>query len=152
MNRQDLVSGLAWLCVGLFVTIVSVFSLKVGTLSNPAPGLFPFVAGAVLSLLSLAILIKAAFVKEIRSVGGLWRRSNWLGVLYAVGSLFVYSILLEWVGFVIMTALLLIFLFRAIKPQEWKMTVGLAVSSSIGFYLLFDRVLQVLLPKGIFGF
>jgi hypothetical protein len=51
-----------------------------------------------------------------------------------------------------MTALLLLFLFRAIEPQKWKMAIGLAISSSVGFYLLFDRVLQVSLPKGIFGF
>jgi putative tricarboxylic transport membrane protein len=152
MNKRDSVSGLACLCVGLFITIGSVSSLEVGTLSSPAPGLFPFVAGAVLSLLSLAILIKAAFVKEKRSLGELWAGSNWLGVFYAIGSLLIYSILLEWVGFVIMTALLLIFLFRAIEPQRWKMAIGLAISSSVGFYLLFDRVLQVLLPKGIFGF
>jgi putative tricarboxylic transport membrane protein len=152
MNKRDSVSGLVWLCVGLFVTIGSVSSLEVGSLSSPAPGLFPFVAGAVLSLLSLAILIKAAFVKEKRSLGELWGGSNWLGVFYAVGSLLIYSILLEWVGFVIMTASLLLFLFRAIEPQKWKMAIGLAISSSVGFYLLFDRVLQVLLPKGIFGF
>ncbi len=152
MNKRDLVSGVAWLCVGLFVTIMSVFSLKVGTLNNPAPGLFPFVAGAVLSLLSLAILIKAAFAKEKRNLRELWAGSNFLGVFYAIGSLLIYSVLLEWVGFVIMTALLLIFLFRVIEPQRWTMAIGLGISSSVGFYLLFDRLLQVLLPKGIFGF
>jgi putative tricarboxylic transport membrane protein len=152
MNKRDLVSGSVWLGVGIFVTIGSVSFLEVGTLTSPAPGLFPFVAGAALSLLSLAILIKAAFEKEKRSLGELWRRSNWLGVFYAIGSLFIYSMLLEWVGFVICTALLLIFLFRTIEPQKWKMAIGVAISSSVGFYLLFDRVLQVLLPKGLFGF
>jgi putative tricarboxylic transport membrane protein len=152
MNKRDLVSGLAWLFVGLFIIIGSLSSLEIGTLTSPAPGLFPFIAGVVLSLLSLAILIKAVFVKEERSLGELWGRSNWLGVFYAIGSLLIYSILLEWVGFVIMTTLLLIFLSRAIEPQKWKMAIGLAISSSVGFYLLFDRVLQVLLPKGIFGF
>jgi putative tricarboxylic transport membrane protein len=152
MNRRDFASGLAWLCAGLFVIIGSVSSLEVGTLTSPAPGLFPFVAGIVLSVLSMAILLKALFVKQKTGLRELWGRSNCLGVLYAAGALFIYAILLEWVGFVITTVLLLIFLFRAIEPQKWRMAIGLGISSSIGFYLLFDRVLQVLLPRGIFGF
>jgi len=152
MNKRDLVSSLAWLSVGLFIIIGSLSLLEIGSLNRPGPGLFPLAAGFVLSLLSLAIAVKVLFMKDKRSLGELWAESNWHGVFYAVGSLLIYSILLEWAGFVIMTALLLIFLFRAIEPQKWKMAIGLAISSSVGFYLLFDRVLQVLLPRGILGF
>jgi putative tricarboxylic transport membrane protein len=72
--------------------------------------------------------------------------------VYTIAILFVYALLLESVGFLLMTLLLFIFLFRRIEPQKWKFVTGVSVLASVGAYLIFDRILQVQLPRGFFGF
>ncbi len=154
MNRLDQVSSLVWLFVGILIILGSHLSLKVGTVNDPGPGLFPFLAGILMAAFSLTIFLKTTFQKrsEEKDVRILWAIPHWKKVLYTVAVLFVYAILLERVGFLFMTLLLLIFLLRKIEPQKWKLVMGLSVLASVGAYLIFDRILQVQLPRGLFGF
>lgn len=112
MNRKDLVSSLVWLLIGLSIIIGSVSSLGVGTANEPGPGLLPLIAGILVSFLSLIILLKAAFAKtsEKWSLSKLWEGLNWPKIFYTIGALLVYAIMLEIVGFLLMTLLLFIFL------------------------------------------
>jgi len=154
MDKQDQITSLVWLLIGLSITIGSISSLRIGTTREPGPGLFPLLAGFLVSFFSLAILIKATFSKtsEKRNLRKLWDGLNWRGVVYTIGALLTYSSLLEVVGFLLTTLLLLIYLFRAIKPQKWRLAIGLSFLLSIVSYLVFDRFLQVQLPRGFWGF
>lgn len=154
MNRQDQVSSFVWLISGLLIVIGSVSLLDVGTFYNPGPGLFPLMMGILLSFLSSIILIKATSKKEAEkgSIGVLWAGLNWRKMLYTIGALFIYSLIVNLIGFLLTTFFLLIFLFRAIEPQKWKIAIGSSILISIGFYLVFDRLLQVQLPRGFWGF
>jgi len=154
MNRKDLVSSLIWLVIGLSIIIGSVSSLEIGTANEPGPALFPLLAGIFVSFLSSLILLKAAFAKtsEKWSLRKLWEGLNWPKIFYTIGALLIYAIMLEIVGFLLMTLLLFIFLFRKIEPQKWKLTIGLSILASVGAYLLFDRLLQAQLPRGFLGF
>jgi len=154
MNRQDQLSGLVWLLVGLLVIIGSLSFLRTGTTHEPGPGLFPLIAGISLSLFSLIILIKGTLVRisEKRSLGELWAGSNWKGICYVVAALLIYAAMLERVGFLLLTTFLLIYLFRAIEPQKWKLAIGLSIIASILSYLVFDRLLEGQLPRGFLGF
>jgi hypothetical protein len=98
--------------------------------------------------------LKATFQKKSgeKNVRDLWANLHWKKVLYTIAILFVYALLLESVGFLLITLLLFIFLFRKIEPQKWKLVIGLSVLASFGAYLIFDRILQVQLPRGLFGF
>jgi putative tricarboxylic transport membrane protein len=154
MNRQDQIGGWVWFCWGLFIVFGSLISLKIGTANDPGPGLFPFLAGILLTVFSLAVFLKATFQKKSgeKNVRDLWANLHWKKVLYTIAILFVYALLLESVGFLLITLLLFIFLFRKIEPQKWKLVIGLSVLASFGAYLIFDRILQVQLPRGLFGF
>lgn len=154
MNRQDQLSSLVWLFVGLFIIVGSLYSLKVWTASEPGPGLFPLIAGILLSFMSLIILIKGTFTKtlEKKSLRVLWSGLKWKKVFYMTGALLIYSLILDFIGFILSTLLLLIFLFIGIQPQKWKVAIGLSLFTSVGSYLLFYRILQVQLPRGLLGF
>jgi putative tricarboxylic transport membrane protein len=154
MNRKDLVSSLGWLLIGLSIITGSVCSLEIGSANEPGPGLFPLLAGILVSFLSLIILLKAAFTKtsEKRSLRKLWEGLNWPKIFYTIGALLIYAIALEAVGFLLMTLLLLIFLFRKIEPQKWKLTIGLSIIASVSSYLIFNKLLQAQLPMGFLGF
>ena len=153
MDKRDLVSSLVWFSVGLFIVFGSL-SLEIGTLNNPRSGLFPLIAGSLLSLFSLVILTQATLAKtsEKKSLSKLFAGSDWRKVLYTIGALLIYSITLDTIGFLVVTLLLLIFLFRGIEPQKWKIAIGLSLLASVVSYLLFDRALQLQLPRGFLGF
>jgi len=154
MNRQDQVGSFVWLLMGLFIIIASLSLLKVGTVLEPGPGLFPLITGGLLSLLSLITLSKA-FLKqsaENRCLRELWAGLNWSRSFLTLGALSVYVIVLNIIGFILTTLLLLFFLFRVMEPQRWKLVIGLSVLGSFGSYFLFERLLQIPFPKGIFGF
>jgi len=138
----------------LLIIIGSLSLLEVGTFYNPGPGLFPLMMGILLSFLSLIILMSAILNKaaEKRKLAELWEGSNWQKMLYTAGSLFVYPLVLDILGFLLTTFLLLVFLFRAIEPQKWRIAIGSSILISIAFYLVFDRTLQVQLPRGFCGF
>jgi putative tricarboxylic transport membrane protein len=154
MNRLDQVSSLVWLFAGILIILGSLLSLRVGTANDPGPGLFPVLAGILLTAFSLTVFLKATFQErsQEKNVRALWAIPHRRKVVYTIAVLFVYAILLERVGFLFMTLLLFIFLFRKIEPQKWKLVIGLSILASVGAYLIFDRILQVQLPRGLFGF
>jgi putative tricarboxylic transport membrane protein len=154
MNRQDQIGSLVWFFGGLFIVLGSLTSLKIGTANDPGPGLFPFLAGIVVTGFSLAIFLKATFQKNSgkKNVRDLWATLQWRKVVYTIAILVIYSLLLESAGFLLTTLLLFIFLFRKIEPQRWRFVIAVSVFTSTGAYLIFDRVLQVQLPKGLLGF
>jgi len=154
MDRPNQISSLVWLLMGLFIVVESLFSLKIGTVYDPGPGLFPLIMGILLSFFSLVILLKATFAKgvEKKKLSKLWAGLNWPKMFCTIGGLSFYPIILNTAGFLLTTLLLLIFLLRIIKRQNWKLTIGLSIFTSVGFYLFFDRLLQVQLPRGILGF
>ena len=154
MDKKDLVSSSAWLFIGLCIIVGTVSTLEVGTANEPGPGLLPLIAGILVACLSLVIFLKAVVVKtsEKWSLSKSWEGSNWLKLFYTIAALLIYAALLETVGFLFMTLLLLVFIFRWVEPQKWGLTIGLSILASGGAYLVFDRLLQAQLPKGFLGF
>ena len=154
MNRQDQLSSLVLFLIGLFIITASFSMLKIGSLLNPGPGLFPGLTGFLLIVFSLAILLRATFghTSEEKGVRSLWAGLNWPKVLYTTGVLLIYAIALNMIGFLIMTLLLLIFLLRIVEPKKWKLTITVSILASVISYLIFDRILQVQLPRGFIGF
>ncbi len=154
MNRQDQIGSLVWLFVGVLIILGSLTSLKIGTVIDPGPGLFPFLAGIWVTVFSVSIFLKATFQKRSKkkNMRDLWTNLHWKKVVYTLAVLFAYALLLKSIGFLLMTLLLFIFLFRKIEPQKWSLVIGLSVLASVGAYLIFDRIMQVQLPRGLLGF
>ena len=62
-----------------------------------------------------------------------------------------YGFIVEWLGYPVSTLLLMLFLFKAIEPQKWSTALVGAFLSSGVTYVLFKILLEVQLPRGIFG-
>jgi phosphatidylglycerophosphate synthase len=63
-------------------------------------------------------------------------------------SLFLYALLMEWLGFLIVTLLLFIFLLGAIEKKRWPIVVLVSLIVTALSYLIFEVGLQSQLPKG----
>jgi putative tricarboxylic transport membrane protein len=143
---RDLVSALFWLAVAIFAAVQGV-ALKLGSLSRPGPGFFPFWGGVVLGLLSLVLLVNSLKKHAFWSLSGL--RSSKL--LVVVGALLGYLLLLEVLGFVVVTFLLLVLLFR-LEQRGWVFSAASALVGAFSSYVLFRLWLKTQLPAGPLGF
>ncbi len=152
MRRYDLGSALFLLLFGLAAALEA-RRLALGTPGRPGPGFFPFYLGAALGLVALALLLRAAWrggseaAASAEADEGLQR---WK-VPVTLAALFVYAFVLEPLGFVVGTALLIFFLFRVIEGYSWAMAVGGSILTAGFSYALFKVWLGVQLPAGLWA-
>ena len=150
MRRHDLISSTIWLCTGLFITFYAP-QFELGTPSMPGSGFMPFLAGLLVSVFSALTFIQAYFKKE-GETEKLWKHIQFRKLLFVVLGLLIYTFILDIVGFLICTFLLILFLIHFVGSENWLRSIVGAVLTSILSYLLFDTWLQANLPKGILGF
>jgi putative tricarboxylic transport membrane protein len=119
--------------------------LPFGTVHNPGQGFFPWWTGAVIVLLALILLFQA-----VRSRSSAAREHS--GRIVKVAALLVvlgaYTFLLEPLGYMLSTFLLVLFMLRATDPQRWAVALGMAAITAVGSYVVFAMWLSVPLPRG----
>ena len=143
---HDRVSGLFWLAVAIFVAVQSV-ALKLGTLNRPGPGFFPFWGAVILGVLSFVLLVGSRPRRAPESASGV---RSWT-LLVVAGALLGYVALLEVLGFVVVTFLFLLLLFRLVH-KGWTVSGLSALAGAGACYALFQLWLRTQLPRGPFGF
>jgi putative tricarboxylic transport membrane protein len=152
MKKADQWSGLALsiLAAGM---IWAALGLPYGSLHNPGPGFVPFWLGVVLGGMSIALFVQTARGKESeRTLRNILEEDVRLGkVLLVLAALIVYAFLLDYLGFLIVTFLMMVVLLRFIEPQPWKIVIGWALAGSVGCYLIFEVWMKLRLPKGFLG-
>ncbi len=151
MNRRDLLAGLFWLGISVFVVIQSVKS-DLGSLHTPGPGFLPFWSAVILGTLSIILIVTTSLRKKGKGkLVDLWRGLDWNRVIWVLLSLFLYAILLPVTGYLITTFVLIAFLLCiGVRSKLW-IDVGSALAITIISYIIFCTLLDVKLPKGIFG-
>ena len=149
MRRADVGSALFLLLFGL-AGAGEARRLALGTPGRPGPGFFPFSLGIALALIGVALLVRAVWGGRIESAYRLraGERPHRWKVVATLAAMFLYAFVLEVLGFVLATALLVLFLFRAIEPQPWAVALGGSLLTALGAYVLFKRWLGVQLPAG----
>jgi len=119
--------------------------LGLGTATEPGPGFLPFCAGAILAVLSLAFVYTGWGFRKSQQPHS--RR-----VIVALVSVFVYSLVLNYLGFIIATFLLVAILFHLGEPRRWWVTLTMSALVTFVGYFFFGTMLQVFFPKGFLGF
>ena len=142
----EIAVGLCFLTVGIAFMIGAV-KLTVGVPTEPKPGFFPFIDGAILLGLSVLFLVQAwrGQAGKTQAFGGI------KGPVIVTLTLILYVATLEQVGYVITTTVLSAVVLYVLdtKPRVIVlMSLGLALVS----YLLFSRLLGVTLPPGLLTF
>ena len=136
-----------WIALGLFVMLLS-YRLGLGGLHNPGPGLMPFLLGFLLCATSFYILLASRQHKEDRDGARDQSGQLRLGKLTIVlTSLFAYPLLLERLGYLVTTLLVLTILFRTMSNRWFSVIVASFLTVVIS-YLIFTY-LGIRFPKGI---
>jgi putative tricarboxylic transport membrane protein len=150
MRKNDLISSLFFSVCGLLITVGSL-RMPIGRLGEPGPGFLPLIVGILLVLMSLTLFINSLRLKMAdQKVLGMDRKEQFK-VFTTTLSLIVYAVALRPLGFVLVTFILLVFLFRVIGELNWKVSITGPILTTLFFYLLFDVWLEVQFPLGPFG-
>jgi putative tricarboxylic transport membrane protein len=135
--------------------IVSVesYRLGLGTVHRPGPGFLFFWAGISLAIMSLIIMIRAWITQKEAGAGGLiFGRQNIWKICLVLISVFLYVLLLDRLGFIVVTLLLFLFLLGIVERKGWVLTINASLAVTAAAYLIFETALQSQLPKGLLEF
>lgn len=152
MNRWDQLSGLFWLVISIIVCVESVWA-HIGTFKNPGPGFLPLITGVVLGLFAIILLTTNTPRKGVDGkITNPFKGVNWGRVILLLIPLFAYTMFLPWLGYLITTFGLMLFLFIVIERSKLWIEIMIALFTVLGTYLVFYKWLGIQLPRGIFGF
>jgi putative tricarboxylic transport membrane protein len=149
MKKTYFFANLFWLVLAVLAGIES-WRLSVGDFHNPGAGFLPFYAAVLFGALAVVSLLQ-----DLRTMTGkaaeIWGGVNWVRWIAMVVSLFLYVAVLEWLGFIVATFLLMLVLFRLLEPYRWTTVLFLSLATMGCAYLFFVVLLESRLPRGIWG-
>lgn len=151
MKKTYCVANLVWLALAAFAAVGS-WRLEVGTLHSPGAGFLPFYASLLFGILALVSLFQ-----DLKALSGsaseLWDGVRWVKWITMVASLFIYVAILDWVGFMLATFLLMLVLFRLLEPYRLTTVVLSSLLTMGSAYVFFVVLLDSRLPRGsLWGF
>lgn len=152
MRRTYQITGALLLLFSIFVGYKAM-QLRYYTSMGPGPGFFSFWLAIILGVLAIIMLLGATFGRtEPMPKDFFCGRIGYLRI-GAINLALVFTILvLEWLGYPITMFAVCAFLISILGRRGITLTLVLSLVSSLGVYYLFDRLLRVPLPKGLFGF
>jgi putative tricarboxylic transport membrane protein len=152
VRRRQLIAAAVLLAFGLFA-VAQARGLRFGTVAAPGPGFFPLCLAMALCLAAVGLIVqtwRAALAGAPAPAPTAGPRR--FAVAGTLGSLLVYALVLEWLGFLLATFALLVFFFRALQRQSWLVVVAGSLATSLLSYLVFKTWLGINLPGGLLRF
>ncbi|OGP89698.1 MAG: hypothetical protein A2156_00625 [Deltaproteobacteria bacterium RBG_16_48_10] len=146
-------SAIFCLILGLFVLMTGVrLGLKVDL--RIGPGFFPFVAGILLAFLSIVLFVQSLTeTKTGQQKRSFWSKEHgWVFVFLTLVGIGTYILVLNYLGFLLSTFLLLFFLFTVIGGLKWWKAALSGTIAAAAVYLVFEIWLRANLPRGFFSF
>lgn len=151
MRKGQIGSSIFLLIIGIFF-FVEAQELPIGRVTRPGPGFLPFWLGIAMMVVSLALVIRSISNKnDFLLRESLWKGLKWHKVILTIVVLLLYALFLESIGFCIATFVLLFFLFRVIGELSWWWGAIGSILTSFLTYTLFRQLLEVQLPRGLWG-
>jgi putative tricarboxylic transport membrane protein len=148
MRTRELPPILFFLLLGLYVSWAS-RGLGLGSLYQPGPGLMPFYLGLGLVLLSVAMLLRLFLQrpKEEEKVGKRPQAIDYPRIALVVTALVVYSLVIENLGYIPATLVLLVILFLCAGSKRTSAVIA-SIATLLITYFGFTY-LGVRFPPGI---
>jgi putative tricarboxylic transport membrane protein len=149
MKAKELSVIIFWMLMGIYVSWAS-FRLGVGTLYYPGAGLMPFYLGLCLILLSLVMLFRLLLKSAAESEKTRPRSILYWKTATVVGALVVYSMVIDRIGYVVTTLMLLALLFWTAGTQKIFAVIASFITVAITFYGF--TYLGLRFPPGLLAF
>ena len=150
MKRLDLIAAAALAGLAGYILFES-RKLAFGSLRVPQTGFFPRVLGILLVLLALGELLRALRLTVPAPSSEKIAGEGWIRIGATLMTMLGFALVLERLGFLLATFLLMVLLLRAIEAPRWSNVFLVALVASLLSYGLFAWLLGVPLPAGVLG-
>jgi putative tricarboxylic transport membrane protein len=150
MRRSNIAVSFCLLGLAAII-LLQARGLTFGNIRTPQTGFFPSVLACLLLIFSLLLLGQS--LRQSATEPSLWRvgAEGWK----RIGSTFVilagFALVLESLGYLLSTFILMVLLLRAIDPLKWNVVIAVALSTAAVSYLIFAWLLNIPLPNGFLG-
>ncbi len=125
--------------------------LSFGTLRLPHTGFFP--KSLIILLIVLAVVCLIHTLRHAtETVAEKISTQGWIRIGATLTILVGFALVLESLGFLASTFLLMIMLLRAVDAPSWPTVIVIAVLTAVLSYGTFTWLLGVPLPHGVLGF
>ena len=149
MKKYYFILNIFWIGLSLFVMLFS-YKYGLGEVRNPGPGFLPFLLGFLLLLFSTYSFLGSLIRRGIKDEENEAKRGqiHYRRILSVLVSMVGYVILLEPLGYLVDTFLLLIILFVSAGSRKWGLVLIASALTVMATYFLF-LYLGLRFPMGI---
>ena len=148
---KDSASAVFLLGVGIFYLFYSL-EYEAGALDDPGPGLFPRIIGLIIICTNVFLLVlslrRQAGESKSKPLMPLLKGKHLLSGGMIVGAVILYLLVLDEVGFLLASPLLVFFLAWVMGGARWMANLILGVVASAFLYWLFWVIMRVPIPRG----
>ena len=147
-NKANACAGALLMLFGLYVAYESL-QLPLWTEVGPGAGSPPLVFGLILAALSAALLARS--LRTQTAEAGSVDFSRWLSTAKVLAGYAATILLAGTLGMLLTIGLFMAYYTLVVERKSWKLAVLAAVGTALGFYLVFERWLELPLVIGVFG-
>lgn len=155
-NKKEILSGVIFFLIAVALYVGS-YAIVVTTNDAMGPQFFPRTVAVIMGLLAV-VQVAGGLKKEKKEQGDEGTGGFNARAAATIAILFAYALLVQTVGFIIMTALYLMAQILLLLPEKRLksrkgivITAVVSVVTPIFIYELFYRAFSIFLPTGLLG-
>jgi hypothetical protein len=147
-RRANIVSALIWLGIGAFLALQAQ-TLPYMSRFGPGPGFLLVWLSVGFGILGLLLLLKAVFRPAAGGDLTLPDGRSAIQMFLIMAGFFAFVFFTDSLGFLPGVGLLTFFLLWVVERKGWLFSLVVALLVGLAFWAVFDKALQMWLPKGI---
>ncbi|MBA4422223.1 MAG: hypothetical protein C0390_03855 [Syntrophus sp. (in: bacteria)] len=147
----------------LFSVVFLVYTTRypIDNWESPGPAVFPLLLGAILLIMATSQFVRALWIchEQPRPAGEkvpwvlaiqrfLKNNQGETKVFYLTVILFLYILLMSWIGFFVCTFLLAIVSSRLMEAKGWVRPIVLSLAICLFCFFLFEAWIKLSFPRG----
>jgi putative tricarboxylic transport membrane protein len=147
MKSWQRIAGVVFLLVSLVVIQQSVWVLRLWDEGQPGSGLMPFVLGAILAILSLALIVTSRGPDAQRVK--FFANRSWVLPVLAIVITLVFIEVFDDIGAITSVVVLVTGWLWLVSKKRIHVAVLTGALTGLAVYLLFDQFLKTPFPRGL---
>ena len=153
MKKDEIIVGVVIFFFGAITALLSL-RMPIGTFRAAGTGMFPFILGILLMILSGAFILKIFFQGkegQVEKEASIESSESPIQLILFLGTMALATLFFNRLGYPLTSFLLLVALLRILGVKRWGLNILVSVVTAVGSYFLFVKWLNIPMPKGWIG-
>jgi len=147
------VEGIFWVGIGVLICLLG-WREDLGSLREPGAGFVALFSGLLIAVIGVILTLSEIFSKADRStafdLSSAFKDISWSRLIYTMVLLFIYTLLLDKLGYLLTTFFVMWALFFDWQTKRWFPSFFASFIATGASYLVFEVWLRSQFPRGIF--